>query len=248
MFRNLKWKKTTWIYIVALVLVLASTLFLTGAFGEINEDFTAAPLFTDTNVISIDINQEYKQGDIIFKLKSLEVGDNYSVLLFDSPIGVEMITGADLFQNGVKLKYISAGTATNKYVDSAIAFEAAKGLENIELYINEIKVSVNTKVYPLEYTDNIAKIETVEDGVTGYIEVVLSEKECSLTISNDLQDIIKSSVDGYPIVPGNVILLKDGIAIHESNYEYSIQDPPDEVRVTEKEVIIIGKPVVIKIS
>lgn len=243
-----KWRKTTWVYILALVIVCSLTFFFAGGFDKLMEYLSAEPIFTDTNVEVIKINETYRQEAIVFEIKRLEIGDNYTVLLFSEKRGMAMITGADLYQNGEKLKYLSAGTSTNPYEDSAIAYEPAEGFKNLELRISPITVTTKAYTFSIMYDGDTAEVEVTIDGKAGIVDVMLEDKACSASIREGLKEVLNSHIDGYPIVPGAVLLMKDGLSIHDSNYQYSKEDPPDELKIITKQVVIDGDVVIIPIS
>jgi len=236
---KMKWLK----YIVITIIVCFAAFLLVGSYGRINEYFTAEPLYVDTNVSEIKINSTLHQGDKEFVIEKLEVGDEYSVLVFDSIEGGGMITGASLFQNGNELNYISAGATT--YQGCAIAFEPADGLENIELRIMNITDIIEKEyVYPLIYDNDIAIVNVDINGDRGKITVTLSNDDISIDMEG-LEKTFASQMLGHPIQPAQILLLKDGIEVEMHS---SKEDTPDEIRIIAKEVKHDNDVIVIPIS
>lgn len=224
------------------MIVVISTILLVGAYGNPSEYFTDDPLFIDTNIESVDINEKLTLNGKEYDIQALEVGDNYSVLYFDAGKEGGMITGAELYQDGNALKYISACSTT--YDGSAIAYAPAVGTKNIELRIN----SVN-EIIEKEYNYDV-----VFNGDTAVIDVSIGEDRGSITMKlsdtlsiewKDLPNVMKTSVSGYPVQPAKIIPSING---KEVESEFSINNPPNMITIVTKEFIFDENVIIINIS
>ena len=244
---QLKWRKGSWIFILLLIATIVFGAFATGAFHP-TMDIVEDPFYTDTNVTRIEINKTYQQGQILFTVKALEIGDNFSVLLFSSNNSGAVITGADLYQNGERVDYLSAGTTTSEYKDNAIAFNPIKGTENIELRITSIKeVATKEHIFPIDSSEvDDVDVDVAINGKVGKLRVEFTDETCTLYAVEGMDEILAYSISGYPITPGYMTLMRDGNEMDE--IEYSRNNPPNQIKIVTKEIITDGEIVVIPIS
>lgn len=241
-----KQNKKIWIIVLIILIALfASSKFIVPAF--LNRFYGTERSFPDTNTKKISINETYSQGGVTFEIDKLVVGDTYSVLHFHNDIKSGIITGASLYQNGEELKYISASShssSSSKYQRSTIGFEPADGLKNIELKILVFTgMQEKEYTYPLEYVDNVATVDIDINGDVGQAIIKLADENYRVDCV-DLQEAFATKIQGYPITPPTILLLKDGKEFGTEN----LNEAPDTLKIITKEVKSTDEVIIIPIS
>lgn len=229
------------IVIVVFLLALAAVAFYfwpTRLSGYMEET-----LISDNHVTAIRIDKEITIDNINYSIKSLSLGDDYSVLCIDAD-GMSIvppINGAKLYQGGQILPYITA--MTSNCSNSAIAFAHAESDTNLELHIDTIDYLQETSIsYPLEFNAAKAVIDVNVLDIDGTVTVVLTEDGHKIT-SKGLESLQIKKEYGNDM-PLEYTLSRNG----SQEGEFCIDYPPTHVMVTVRQSVYQGYTIVIPIS
>ena len=232
------------IAIFALIVITIIAILLVGAYGNPNEFFTYEELISDTNAQSIELNITINPGDKNYTITSVDIGDNYTVVRFDSS---NLIIGMELYQNDKKLEFVRA--AHTSYAGSAIAFEPVNKTDKLELRVYKLKRSEDVVLtYPLEFNGDTAIINDTINGVDGHIEIKIEEKNVRVEFFNGINDIIKAEVNGFPKTPGKHVLLYKGEDIGALGDVSYFEYPPDEIKIYATIVELDDEQIIIPVN
>lgn len=229
-----------------IVVLVAATILLTGAFGNPIEKFVDYELIEDTNVKSIDLEMyTYYQGYIEITLMSLDIGDEYSVLVYDMSeiTDASMIKGVQLLQNGEPLQYITGRITSKK--GCALAFESTNGFDNIEIRIEKVdEISYSEVSYPLSFESNVVSFDVEVKGQTGNAEIALDEQTCQIVVSG-IEEVRQEQDYDLPISSVQHMLERDGI---RDKGPFNIDNPPKTLILVYEDIVYSDDILVVPVS
>lgn len=231
---------------IVIIVAVSSVLLFTGAFGNPLGDVTVHQLIEDTNIKIVDIaDYSYNQGDVEVIIKSIDIGDKYTVLNYDMSeiTAYSFIRGVQLLQDGQPLEYKTARTTSRK--GCAIAFQSIQSFESLEIWIIKIEnIEKKELSYPLSFENNAASFDIELFGQSGSVTIILDDTSCKIETSG-IDEYRQDQDFDLPIPSIEHFLVRDG-KIDEG--PFNANNPPEILLIVYDEVIYSDEVIVIPVS